>query len=59
MNLWSSLRNGNVRKKIPIGMIKNWLPPQAEIEKVVKIPAPISLAIAIFLLFEFIPLNRK
>lgn len=59
MNLWSVLRNGNVRKKIPIGMMKNWLPPQAEIENDVKIPAATSFKNAIFLFCEFIPLNKK
>ena len=44
---------------MPIGIIKNWFPPQAEIENVVKIPAPISFSNAIFLFFEFIPLNNK
>jgi len=59
MNLWSVLKNGNVRKKIPIGIIKNWLPPQAEIENVVKIPAPMSFANATFLFWEFNPLKSK
>ena len=59
MNLWSILKNGNVRKKIPSGIIKNWLPPQAEIENTVKIPDPTSLTNAIFLFWEFIPLNSK
>lgn len=59
MNLWSVLRKGKVRKKIPIGIIKNWLPPQDEIENAVKIPAPKSLINAIFLLLDFIPLRRK
>ncbi len=59
MNLWSVLKNGRVRKKIPIGIIKNWFPPQAEIENVVKIPAPNNFAIDIFLFWEFIPLKSK
>ena len=59
MNLWSILKNGNIRKKIPIGRIKNWFPPQAEIQSVVKIPAPNNFAIAIFLFWEFIPLKSK
>ena len=59
MNLWSILKNGNVMKKSPIGIIKNWLPPQAEIENTVKIPAPMSFANATFLFWEFIPLNSK
>ena len=59
MNLWSVLKNGNIIKKSPNGMIKNWVPPHAEIENVVKIPAPISFANAIFLFWEFIPLNNK
>jgi len=59
INLWSVLKNGNVRKKSPNGIIKNWLPPQAEIENVVKIPAPMSFANATFLFWEFIPLNSR
>ena len=59
MNLWSVLKKGNAKNKIPIGIIKNWSPPQAEIENTVKIPDPTSLRIAIFLFFEFIPLNNK
>ncbi len=59
MNLWSVLKKGKVRKKSPNGIIKNWFPPHAEIESVVKIPAPMSFANAIFLFWEFIPLNSK
>ena len=59
MNLWSVLKNGRVRKNIPIGIMKNWFPPHAERENVVKMPAPISFAIAIFLFWELIPLRRK
>ncbi len=59
INLWSVLKNGNAIKKSAIGIIKNWLPPQAEIENTVKIPAPISFVNATFLFCEFIPLNSK
>ncbi len=59
INLWSVLKNGNVMKKSPNGIIKNWLPPQAEIENAVKIPAPMSFVNATFLFWEFIPLNSK
>ena len=59
MNLWSVLKKGKVMKKIPNGIIKNWLPPQAEIENVVKIPAPMSFTKATFLFWELIPLKRK
>ena len=59
MNLWSILKNGNVMKKSPIGIIKNWFPPQAERENAVKIPAPMSFANATFLFLEFIPLKNK
>ena len=59
INLWSVLKKGNVIKKSPIGIIKNWLPPQAEIENAVKIPAPISFENTTFLFWEFIPLNSK
>lgn len=59
MNLWSVLKNGKIMKKIPIGITKNWLPPQAEIENAVKIPAPMSFANATFLFWEFNPLKSK
>ena len=59
MNLWSVLKNGKIMKKRLIGIIKNWFPPQAEIENTVKIPAPMSFANATFLFLEFIPLNSK
>ena len=59
MNLWSDLKKGRARKKIPKGIIKNWFPPQAEIENVVKIPAPKSLKNATFLFWEFMPLRSK
>ncbi len=59
MNLWSVLKNGNAINKSAIGITKNWLPPQAEIENTVKIPAPISFANTTFLFWEVIPLNRK
>ena len=59
INLWSVLKKGNVRKKSPIGIIKNWFPPQAEMESAVKIPAPMSFANAVFLFLEFIPLKSK
>ena len=58
-NLWSVLKKGKAKNKIPIGIIKNWLPPQAEIENIVKIPEPASFINAIFLFFELIPLNSK
>ena len=59
MILCSCLTKGRTMKKIPIGIIKNWFPPQAEIDKDVKIPAEISLKITTFLFLEFMPLRSK
>ena len=59
INLWSDLTKGSVRKKIPTGIIKNWLPPHADIDKGRVIPAAINFTIAIFLFLELIPLSKK
>ena len=59
MNLWSVRKNGSAIKKIPIGIMKNWFPPHAEIENAVNNPDPTSFANATFLFLEFIPLNRR
>ena len=48
MNLLSFLRNGNARNKIPIGNMKNWMPPHDAIPKASKIPAPANFATDIF-----------
>ena len=46
-NLWSVRKNGKVNMKIPIGRIKNWLPPHADKLNINKIPAPINVGIII------------
>ena len=57
--LWSSLKNGKNIKNNPKGIIKNWVPPHAEIEKDVSMPAPKIFIKIIFLFLEFIPLKNK
>ncbi len=59
INLWSDFTKGNERKKIPIGIIKNWLPPHAEIDNGTTIPAAINFTVAIFLFLELRPLSKK
>ena len=44
---------------IPIGIIKNCIPPQAESPNPKNIPPVINLEIAIFLFSDFIPLKKK
>jgi hypothetical protein len=58
-NLLSFLRNGSARKKIPIGNMKNWMPPHDAIPKASKIPAPTIFAMDIFPLSDFKPLRRR
>ena len=43
MNLLSFLRNGNARKKSPIGNMKNWMPPHEARPKARKIAPPHNL----------------
>ncbi len=57
--LWSFLRNGNVRINAPMGITKNWMPPQEASPKVSIIPEPIIFAMAIFLFFVLIPLRKR
>ena len=59
MNLLSFLRNGNTRKKNPIGNMKNWMPPHEVIPKASKIPAPTIFATETFPLSDFIPLISR
>jgi|TARA_B110000263_G_scaffold108327_1_gene94671 hypothetical protein len=58
-NLLSFLRNGSARNKIPIGNMKNWMPPHDAIPKASKIPAPTIFAMDIFPLSDFKPLRRR
>tara|TARA_B100000929_G_scaffold238513_1_gene195403 strand:+ start:179 stop:700 length:522 start_codon:yes stop_codon:yes gene_type:complete len=58
-NLLSFLRNGNARNKIPIGNIKNWMPPHDATPKASKSPAPAIFATDIFPLSDFKPLRRR
>ena len=56
----SFLRNGNARKKSPIGNMKNWMPPHEARPKASKIPAPYNLCdMDTFPLSDFIPLRRR
>ena len=59
MNLLSFLRNGNARKKSPIGNMKNWMPPHEARPKARKIPPPTIFATDTFPLSDFIPLIRR
>ena len=59
MNLLSFLRNGNARKKSPIGNMKNWMPPHEARPKASKIPAPTIFATETFPLSDFIPLISR
>jgi hypothetical protein len=58
-NLLSFLRNGSARNKIPIGNMKNWMPPHDATPKASKIPAPTIFAMDIFPLSDFKPLRRR
>jgi hypothetical protein len=58
-NLLSFLRNGNARNKIPIGNIKNWMPPHDATPKASRIPAPAIFAADIFPSPDFKPLRRR
>ena len=59
MNLLSFLRNGNARKKNPMGNMKNWMPPHEARPKASKIPAPTIFAADTFPLSDFIPLISR
>ena len=59
MNLLSFLRNGNARKKNPIGNMKNWMPPHEARPKARKIPPPTIFAIDTFPLSDLMPLIRR
>ena len=45
--------------KIPIGIIKNCIPPQEASPNPKIIPPPITLEITIFLFSDFIPLKNR
>ena len=59
MKLLSFLRNGSARKKNPIGIIKNWIPPHEARPKAIKIPAPATLAIDVLSPYDFMPLRSR
>jgi len=59
MNLLSFLRNGNARKKSPIGNMKNWTPPHEARPNASKIPAPTIFTMETFPLPDFIPLISR
>ena len=59
MNLLSFLRNGNARKKSPMGKIKNCVPPHEARLKASTIPAPTIFATETFPLSDFIPLISR
>ena len=59
MNLLSFLRNGNARKKSPIGNMKNWTPPHEARPNASKIAPPTIFAMETFPLSDFIPLRRR
>ena len=59
MNLLSFLRNGNARKKNPIGIMKNWMPPHETRPKARKILPPTIFAIDTFPLSDLMPLIRR
>ena len=59
MNLLSFLRNGNARKKSPMGKIKNCVPPHEARPKASTIPAPTIFARETFPLSDFIPLISR
>ena len=59
MNLLSFLRNGNARKKNPIGNMKNWTPPHEARPKDSKIAPPTIFATDTFPLSDFIALISR
>ena len=59
MNLLSFLRNGNARKKSPMGKIKNCVPPHEARPQASTIPAPTIFATETFPLSDFIPLISR
>ena len=58
-NLKSFRRNGRAKMNIPIGIIKNCIPPHDARPNAKKTPPPINLDIVIFLLSDLIPLKNK
>ena len=59
VNLLSFLRNGNTRKKSPIGNMKNWTPPHEARPNASKIAPPTIFAMETFPLSDFIPLISR
>ena len=59
MKLLSFLRNGSARKKIPMGRIKNWMPPHEARPNAIKIPAPTTLAMDVLSSYDFMPLRSR
>ena len=59
MNLLSFLRNGNARKKSPIGSMKNWMPHHEARPKASKIPPPTIFTTDTFPLSDVIALSRR
>jgi len=59
MNMLSFLRNGNARKKSPIGNMKNWMPPHEARPKARKIPPPTIFARDTFPLSDLMPLITR
>ena len=59
MNLLSFFRNGSARKKIPMGNMKNWIPPHEARPNPSKIPAPTIFATETFPLSDFIALRSR
>ena len=57
--LLSFLRNGNARKKSPIGNMKNWMPPHEARPKARKILPPTIFATDTFPLSDFIALRSR
>ena len=59
INLLSFLRNGNARKKRPIGNMKNWAPPHEAKPNASKILLPTIFATDTFPLSDFIALRNR
>ena len=59
INLLSFLINGNARKKNPIGMTKNWVPPHEARPKASKMPPPTIFPTDTIPLSDFIALIMR
>ena len=58
-NFKSFLKKGNTKKKIPKGIMKNWLPPHEDKENIKKIPLGINFIIEILRFSDFMPLRNR